>query len=45
VPGNRARLLFSLQKADAVSDFQEKMNKAIKKLVTQAGGEPEKSLF
>lgn len=45
VPGNRARLLFSLQKSDAVADFQEKMNKAIKKLVTQAGGEGEKSLF
>jgi hypothetical protein len=45
VPGNRARLLFSLQKAEAVSDFQENMNKAIKKLVIQAGGEPEKKLF
>jgi hypothetical protein len=45
VPGNRARLLFSLQKSEAVSNFQENMNKAIKKLVTQAGGEPEKALF
>jgi hypothetical protein len=45
VPGNRARLLFSLQKTNAVSDFSENMNKAIKKLVTLAGGEPEKSLF
>jgi hypothetical protein len=45
VPANRARLLFSLQKSEAVSDFQENMNKAIKKMVTLAGGEPEKSLF
>jgi hypothetical protein len=45
LPANRARLLFSLQKSEAVSDFQENMNKAIKKLVTQAGGEAENSLF
>ena len=45
VPGNRARLLFSLQKTNAVPDFSENMNKAIKKLVTLAGGEAENSLF
>jgi hypothetical protein len=45
VPGNRARLLFSLQKTNAVPDFSENMNKAVKKLVTLAGGEAEKSLF
>jgi hypothetical protein len=45
VPGNRARLLFSLQKTNAVTDFSENMNKAVKKLVTLAGGEQEKTLF
>jgi hypothetical protein len=45
VPGNRARLLFSLPKTNAVPNFTENMNKAIKKLVTLAGGAPEKNLF
>jgi hypothetical protein len=42
---NRARLLFSLAKTNAVSNFQENMNKAIKKLITLSGGAPEKDLF
>jgi hypothetical protein len=42
---NRARLVFSLEKSNAVPKFSENMGKAIKKLVVLAGGVPEKSLF
>jgi hypothetical protein len=41
---NRARLLFSRAKAEAVPGFTEKMGKALKKLVLQCGGAPEKEL-
>lgn len=43
--GNRARFLFSQPKTDDVPDFQEKMTKAIKKLIVLAGGAPEKDIF
>ena len=42
---NRARLLFSLTKANAVPNFTVNMGKALKKLVTLAGGAPEKDIF
>ncbi|HEY1159301.1 MAG TPA: hypothetical protein VGE83_01645 [Terracidiphilus sp.] len=42
---NRVRLLFSLTKANAVPDFTENMDKAIKKLIVLAGGAPEKDIF
>lgn len=42
---NRVRLLFSLYKANAVPKFTESMGKALKKLITLAGGAPEKDLF
>lgn len=42
---NRARLLFSLPKTNAVPNFQVNMSKAIKKLITLSGGAPEKDLF
>jgi hypothetical protein len=45
VARNRARLLFSLPKADGVPDFQQNMTKALKKLILSAGGAPEKDLF
>jgi hypothetical protein len=45
IPANRARLLFSSSKANAVPDFSEKMEKAVKKLVVMAGGTAEKKLF
>jgi hypothetical protein len=45
IPANRARLLFSSSKANAVPDFSEKMEKAVKKLVVLAGGTAEKKLF
>ena len=43
--GNRARLLFSQPKVDDVPDFQEKMTKAMKKLIVLDGGAPEKDIF
>lgn len=43
--GNRARFLFSQPKTDDVPDFQEKMTKAIKKLIVLAGGAAEKDIF
>jgi hypothetical protein len=42
---NRARLLFSLAKSNAVPKFTENMTKALKRLVMLAGGAPEKDLF
>lgn len=45
VASNRARLLFSLSKANAVPSFTDNMGKAIKKLVALSGGAPEKDLF
>jgi hypothetical protein len=39
---NRARLLFSYDRAAAVPDFQEKLGKAFKKLVVLSGGEPQR---
>jgi hypothetical protein len=41
---NRARLLFSLSKAEAVPDFTEKMDKAFKKFVVLSGGAPEEKI-
>jgi hypothetical protein len=43
--GNRARFLFSQPKTDDVPDFQEKMTKAIKKLIVLDGGAAEKDIF
>jgi hypothetical protein len=45
IPANRARLLFSSSKANAVPGFSDKMEKAVKKLVVIAGGTAEKKLF
>jgi hypothetical protein len=45
VARNRARLLFSLPKTDAVPNFQQNMTKAFQKLILSAGGAPEKDLF
>jgi hypothetical protein len=45
VPTNRARLLFSFTKADKVPGFQDKMTKALKKLIVLSGGAPENKLF
>jgi len=45
VAPNRVRLLFSLYKANAVPKFTDSMGKALKKLVTLAGGSPEKDIF
>lgn len=43
--GNRVRLLFSLDKAEEIPHFQDKMAKAFKKLVVLSGGAPEQDLF
>jgi hypothetical protein len=45
IASNRARLLFSVPKANAVPKFAETMGKAIKKLIVLSGGAPEKELF
>jgi hypothetical protein len=45
IASNRARLLFSVPKANAVPKFAETMGKAIKKLIVLSGGSPEKDLF
>jgi len=45
ISGNRVRLLFSQNKANAVPDFTYNMTKAIKKLVVASGGAAEKKLF
>jgi len=42
---NRARLLFSLYKTNTVPKFTDTMGKALKKLIVQSGGAPEKKLF
>ena len=44
-PTNRLRLLFSLPRAADVPDFQNKIEKAVKRLITLCGGEPENHLF
>ncbi len=43
VPANRIRLLFSYSKADQWTSFQDKLTKALKKLIVLSGGAPEKS--
>ncbi len=45
VTTNRVRLLFSLAKVEQISGFQDKMTKALKKLIIDSGGAPEKGLF
>lgn len=45
IADNRARLLFSLARTNAISGFTDKMDTAIKKLITLAGGTPEKEIF
>lgn len=45
VPNNRVRLLFSYAKVMQISGFEDKMTKALKKLIIDAGGAPEKGLF
>jgi hypothetical protein len=45
IASNRARLLFSVPKANAVPKFAETMGKAIKKLIVLSGGSPEKDPF
>jgi hypothetical protein len=45
IAANRARLLFSYSRANAVPNFSENMGKAIKKLVVLSGGATEKKLF
>jgi len=42
---NRVRLLFSLSKADAIPGFTGKMGTAMKKLIVQSGGPPEKDIL
>jgi hypothetical protein len=42
---NRARLLFSLDKANVVPGFTDKLEKAVKKLVELSGGAPAKSVL
>lgn len=42
---NRARLFFSLAKANSSPGFTEKMDQAIKKLIVECGGIPEKKFF
>jgi hypothetical protein len=42
---NRVRLLFSLNKAEEIPKFQEKMAKAFKELIVLSGGAPENNLF
>lgn len=42
---NRARLVFSLPKTNAVPNFTVNMGKAITKLIVLAGGNPEKDIF
>lgn len=39
---NRARLLFSYDRAAAIPGFQDRLGKAFKKLVVQSGGAPER---
>jgi hypothetical protein len=42
---NRARLLFSLARTNAISGFPDKMDAAMKKLIAMAGGAPAKDIF
>ena len=42
---NRARFLFSLSKAEQMPDFQNKMAKALKRLIELSGGTPASNLF
>lgn len=43
--GNRARFLFSVSKAEGVPDFQDKMSKALKRLIALSGGSAEKPIY
>jgi len=45
ISGNRVRLVFAQDKANAVPDFTYNMTKAIKKLVVASGGAAEKTIF
>ena len=45
IPANRARFLFLLAKVPDQIPFQIKLSKAMKKLIAQTGGTPEKDLF
>jgi hypothetical protein len=42
---NRTRFLFSLYLTDQMPDFQDKMTKAVKDLITAGGGLPERKLY
>jgi hypothetical protein len=42
---NRARLLFSLARTNAISGFTDKMDTSVKKLIALGGGTPEKDIF
>lgn len=42
---NRIRLLFSLAKSEEISGFKKNMATAMKKLIVQSGGAPEKEIF
>jgi hypothetical protein len=45
IASNRARLFFSRSKANATPGFTDKMDKAIKKLIVESGGTPEKQIL
>jgi hypothetical protein len=45
VTTNRVRLLFLLAKAQQIPGFQDRMTKAVKELILDAGAAPEKKLF
>src|SRR5215469_6163513 len=45
IPANRARFLFLLAKIPDQIPFQIKVSKAMKKLIAQTGGSPEKDIF
>lgn len=45
VTTNRVRLLFLLAKAQQIPGFQDRMTKAVKELIIDAGAAPEKKLF
>ena len=45
IPSNRARFLFLLAKIPDQIPFQIKISKALKKLIAQSGGDPEKDIF
>ena len=45
IPSNRARFLFLLAKIPDQIPFQIRVSKALKKLIAQSGGNPEKDIF